>query len=198
MSRLSHQLAKAIVGACIASLALATGLVGGTGNAEAAVGSNPYLSTLSSDTYCNSATHLMSLRASITLDPAYFPNGAYVSFNFAYYQVDSAGRAFGSIYYFNGSRISTNPNDGWSTPVFMNTTSSVAINPFVPGGGGLMSSPKQYNGGDIRFTGNARLRTLINVRVNGATTGWRVPCSYQSYFTDSTGGHWATLSDCFV
>jgi hypothetical protein len=174
---------------------IAAGLVSTPDSAQAAVGGNPYIDVVRSNTACNTVTHRMGLAASIVLSPFTARNGAYVSFNFAFYQVNDSGVRTSPFYYHNGSSISTNPNEGWSRPVFMNST-QVYSNPFTPGGGGTISNPVDFTGGTVNWSG--RVQTQINVAVGGTQTGWLRPTSYQNFWPDSTGGHWANLTDCYL
>ena len=174
----------------LVALAGAT-LVAGSSPAEAAVGANGYLETVVSNTTCNLDTNTVSFGASIQLNSA-LKNGAKVSFNFAFYQVNSAGNQISPIYYHNGNSFSANPGSGWSTPVYMDTwTRRLDIMGYID-----INNPTAYLGGSVTWSGH--LGTQVNVAVLvGSTwqyTGWlRVP-SHRSYF----GGGSTVGTDCLL
>jgi hypothetical protein len=179
-------------------------LVGATAtSAAAAFGNSPHLDSVSIGTSCNMSSRSIFFMTKIVLNQTYAPYGAWVSFNFAFYKVDTLGRPSSQVYYWNGSQVSTNPSQGWSNHVFVNPASQAMNAGFVPGGATTLSNTYTYNGGSVTWNDrNTRIDTQVNVRVwttsGWVESGWLNVDSYATSVGDSTGGFYPDLSYCLV
>lgn len=181
MTRRTHSIRKAIVGAVLAAAVVAS--VSGPAPAGAAV--NATLETVSSTTSCNSVTRTITFGASITLSGAY-ANGAYVAYRFRYFQVNASGARTTPFY-----------GGNWLGPVFVDTwTQTMGIMGPI-----AMNNPVHLNGGSVTWAG--RLHAHVEIAVwtgrSYVYTGWMdITSSYTNHYPTSLGMEVATLSDCLT